>query len=827
MKQALQREEEEAELMMENQVVARVAAVPMFETFWQGRLIPGSGALFFGPTFRVTRNKLTFRDSLPQLLATSVASGKNIEKRLREWLVDCHRQLDRIVRFEGMGDAAFKAMARKELGEYHTAFERVWDGSRALKVGDVVRLATKPQVVGRIRFFSVPQLVHSEGTYSQGLVCVTALPTTVHGDGNSASFPLRRVEEVLGEEEEAEHNAKEMMKLPHMLKIEPMKLGTGHTLELRVGDAVPEVSVSVMSANNVKMRHLHFAGQKVAIRVVQKLCYVGPGKCNSSEAGTSSPPVHLDHSHTEPPPASEGGAKKRGAKGRNPKPSKRKRNPRGAGHTKEGQANVGTAADEGVDLTEATANTAATGTAKATGTPVASLLCLHNDKENTDSNVMEGMQGKDATLLSMLNDKENKDYNAMEGMEGKGRAAEAGSEQFNFDRIPGLMDKSGSYMMYFIMQPSLPAAPSVHLSVCMYAAPGAPCRFELLGEGRALAATKELHLGEGLPPIRLELFDELGNELAPAAATSAREGGATPSFRINDLRLEVVNNNPDSTTADVVVELECSFQLAPLSNGSLSIVKLTFMGPSHLSIISGRRPGQSLQHTPDGALGEAPPHAVPDSPNQVQGTGMHLYKHSQLLDSLHSQLHSQAPQREEGQLSMIVRAVDLYLVAHLCGMPFQSFPVRIRPGPPALLRLLPGHPFSDAAPQEEGAPHRDRTPSGGPREGRSLSQLHPVEVMNGEALPDFKLQPVEVVNGEPVPDLKLQPVEVVNGEPVPDLKVLALDVWGNVTSPTSDISFQVVLDSTVCVFGQGPPDPAHQREPLAFDVDSHGVAHDT
>lgn len=79
---------------------------PLFEAFWQGRLIPGArieslpfveslrlkrsaaardalpdavfarlrGALFFGPSFRVTRNKLTFRDNLQHLLAAAVPS---------------------------------------------------------------------------------------------------------------------------------------------------------------------------------------------------------------------------------------------------------------------------------------------------------------------------------------------------------------------------------------------------------------------------------------------------------------------------------------------------------------------------------------------------------------------------------------------------------------------------------------------------------------------------------------------------------------------------------------------------------------------------------
>ena len=79
---------------------------PLFETFWQGRLIPESrvsslpfvdatfhskhlrdkippechgrlwGLLFFGHQFRVTRNKLSFRDNLEDLLMESFSSDR-------------------------------------------------------------------------------------------------------------------------------------------------------------------------------------------------------------------------------------------------------------------------------------------------------------------------------------------------------------------------------------------------------------------------------------------------------------------------------------------------------------------------------------------------------------------------------------------------------------------------------------------------------------------------------------------------------------------------------------------------------------------------------
>ena len=39
-----------------------------------------------------------------QLLAGSVPTDRLLEKRLREWLTDCHGRLDRTVRFMGMAD---------------------------------------------------------------------------------------------------------------------------------------------------------------------------------------------------------------------------------------------------------------------------------------------------------------------------------------------------------------------------------------------------------------------------------------------------------------------------------------------------------------------------------------------------------------------------------------------------------------------------------------------------------------------------------------------------------------------------------------------------
>lgn len=61
-----------------------------------------------------------------------------------------------------------QADARSKLGERCTAFEQVVNGSKTLQRGDLVRLAVKPALVGRIQFFSVAQVRKFVGTRQHG-----------------------------------------------------------------------------------------------------------------------------------------------------------------------------------------------------------------------------------------------------------------------------------------------------------------------------------------------------------------------------------------------------------------------------------------------------------------------------------------------------------------------------------------------------------------------------------------------------------------------------------------------------------------------------------
>lgn len=120
-----------------------------------------------------------------------VAEERSQEKLFKDWLTQCHRSLDKVTRFEKIGgkevqvrypgiqtthcqSACFQAFLRslspysyimqaeaeQQVGKLSCVFERISDGSRTVERGDLVQLAVKPHLVGRVCFFSVSQVFH-------------------------------------------------------------------------------------------------------------------------------------------------------------------------------------------------------------------------------------------------------------------------------------------------------------------------------------------------------------------------------------------------------------------------------------------------------------------------------------------------------------------------------------------------------------------------------------------------------------------------------------------------------------------------------------------
>ena len=322
---------------------------PCLEAFWQGRLIPGArveslpfvdavraragraggaardavpdevfgrlrGALFFGPAWLVTRNKLTFRDDLRGLLAEATGEGgggaggrrattaavanggASLERRFREWLSRCHATLDKRVRYDAPAAPRVQAAAREAHGEGITAFEKASEGgvaavasssssstfpppnSTAYSAGDLVRLAVKPAIVGEILYFHVPVVGAPTGAHGGGFVTVAPLPEKLWG-GVTRTFPFRRltcssssyVSEGEGDEaalttrsatsahvsevEAAAHVARELSRAPSAARlVEPLRLAAGgggnQRLSLAAGATLPETGVAALAGGS-------------------------------------------------------------------------------------------------------------------------------------------------------------------------------------------------------------------------------------------------------------------------------------------------------------------------------------------------------------------------------------------------------------------------------------------------------------------------------------------------------------------------------------------------------------------------------------------------
>ncbi|KAI8505876.1 inactivation of X chromosome by DNA methylation [Branchiostoma belcheri] len=163
---------------------------PIFECYWNGRLIPYtfvddfewcsppkkrgvipmecynriSGCLFTNDKFQVSTNKLTFMDLEVRLkdkntTYSMVKQGQEqrakIDRQFFEWLKDCHEKYDKQVKFCGFGGSITRPeLASKKQQAPWAVFKSIeWDG-KVFKEGQLVRTQrTVPIIYGTIQRF--------------------------------------------------------------------------------------------------------------------------------------------------------------------------------------------------------------------------------------------------------------------------------------------------------------------------------------------------------------------------------------------------------------------------------------------------------------------------------------------------------------------------------------------------------------------------------------------------------------------------------------------------------------------------------------------------
>lgn len=453
--------------------------VPVFHAFWQGRLIPGArvdslpfieavrskrgaqgkdsipdevfrrvrGSLFFGPTFKVTRNKLLFRDDIRELLAAAVPGERNIEKSFKTWLGKCHAHLDKSIHFEQLADNAVQASARSRLGEAVTAFERITDGVRTFSKGDVIKCAAKPSIIGRVAYFTVPTATREEGGYSGGQVHVAALPAAVYGTQTLKAFVPRRIEGIVDRKELKDHESKEMQRVPTALKLEPVRYSAGQTIEFAAGEPIPETTAAVFNGAGQHMVKGMYGGEKHALIVTQNLWRLPEGAelrdVSTFDLNSAMLSENAEQGTSACPPA------------------------------KRGRRNKKRAADENEDSNAAVAE--------------------EEEGEGGSHGKRAEEEGPSPVLIVAI---ENKTPI---------------KETYYFQRISSGLKEAGRYVLEYILTPTVPGMSPIRAAVELSVVAGIPSQVSLSGEAKSRAALRPVRLGEHLPPLNVLFLDEFGN----------------------------------------------------------------------------------------------------------------------------------------------------------------------------------------------------------------------------------------------------------------------------------------------------------------------------
>ncbi|XP_075812577.1 structural maintenance of chromosomes flexible hinge domain-containing protein 1 [Microtus pennsylvanicus] len=226
---------------------------PIFECFWNGRLIPYtsvedfdwcappkkrglapiecfnriSGALFTNDKFQVSTNKLTFMDLELKLkdkntLFTRILNGQEqrmkIDREFALWLKDCHEKYDKQIKFTLFkGVITRPDLPSKKQGPWATYSAIEWDG-KIYKAGQLVKtVKTLPLFYGSIvRFFLYGD--HDGEVYATGgEVQIAMEPQALYDE--IRTVPIAKLDRTVAEKTVKKYVEDEMARLPDRLSI--------------------------------------------------------------------------------------------------------------------------------------------------------------------------------------------------------------------------------------------------------------------------------------------------------------------------------------------------------------------------------------------------------------------------------------------------------------------------------------------------------------------------------------------------------------------------------------------------------------------------------
>ncbi|RMX48106.1 hypothetical protein pdam_00002687 [Pocillopora damicornis] len=246
---------------------------PIFECYWNGRLIPYtnidvlewcqppkkwtiplecyhrfSGCLWTNDAFQVSTNKLTFMDLEVKIkdkntIFSRVILGQeqrvNISRAFYDWVRECHENHDKQVKFLGFqGQIKRPDLPQKRNQSPWCVFNSIeWDG-KIFKVGQLIRTQrTLPLICGTVKRFLLFGDHDGDVFATGGEMEIVQEPVSLYGD--TKFFSLAKLDRMLNpalikkfiDEEEAKLPSKLVLEWPENDKLEPnSKIPAGTTI---------------------------------------------------------------------------------------------------------------------------------------------------------------------------------------------------------------------------------------------------------------------------------------------------------------------------------------------------------------------------------------------------------------------------------------------------------------------------------------------------------------------------------------------------------------------------------------------------------------------
>ncbi|XP_067146775.1 structural maintenance of chromosomes flexible hinge domain-containing protein 1 isoform X2 [Apteryx mantelli] len=227
---------------------------PIFECFWNGRLIPYttvedfdwcappkkrglapiecynriSGALFTNDKFQVSTNKLTFMDLELKLkdkntLFTRIFNGQEqrmkIDREFALWLKDCHEKYDKQIKFTVFkGITTRTDLPSKRMQSPWTVYSAIeWDG-KTYKTGQLVKtIKTLPIFYGSIEKFFLYGDHDGDIFATGGEVQIALEPQALYAE--MKTIPISKLDRTVSDKAVKKYIEDEMARLPDKLSV--------------------------------------------------------------------------------------------------------------------------------------------------------------------------------------------------------------------------------------------------------------------------------------------------------------------------------------------------------------------------------------------------------------------------------------------------------------------------------------------------------------------------------------------------------------------------------------------------------------------------------